>query len=67
MSALEYGHYKEIPRLYQYLKGEKSNYFKTNFWWDIENDYFVFFGHDNKAKVRIAMDKMKEKWGDKDE
>ncbi|WP_286077837.1 hypothetical protein [Thomasclavelia cocleata] len=36
----------------------------SNFFWDIENDFFIFFGEANAKKLEIALNKMKEKWHD---
>ena len=35
---------KEWCTLPQYLKGE-NHYNKIDFWWDIENDFYIFFGN----------------------
>lgn len=35
-----------------------------NFWWDIENDFFLFLGHENQEKVLLAIEQLKLKWKD---
>lgn len=35
-----------------------------DFWWDIENDFFLFFGHENQEKVLLAIEQLKLKWED---
>ena len=36
----------------------------TNFWWDIENDFFFFFGDEKKNMLTIAMDHLYQEWKD---
>jgi hypothetical protein len=40
ISKNSYG-YKEVPYLKEYLDGKKL-FYEENFWWDIDNDYFIF-------------------------
>lgn len=64
LSKNDYG-YKEAALMASYIKnGEDSNsgYYDCNFWWDIENDFFVLFGEGKRELLQIAIDKMKEKW-----
>ena len=35
---------------------------KTNFWWDIENDFFIFFGEEHFVYIQKAMEGLAEKW-----
>jgi len=58
LSENSYG-YKEVCDMQKYIKGNKD---KNNFWWDIDQDYFIFFGKDKARKVEIAMQKLKNKW-----
>ena len=57
-------HLKERCTLHKYLKGEK-NYDSANFWWDIENDFFIFFGEQKRDLVLAAQQDMRERTVDK--
>ena len=58
LSITQYG-YKEFCDMKDYISGKKD---RNNFWWDIDQDYFIFFGMNKSKKVEIAMQKLKEKW-----
>jgi len=58
LSINPYG-YKEYCDMNDYISGKKN---MNNFWWDISQDYFIFFGSNKAKKVEIAMQKLKEKW-----
>jgi len=58
LSINPYG-YKEFCDMKDYISGKKNT---NNFWWDIKQDYFIFFGKNKGKKVEIAMQKLKEKW-----
>lgn len=53
--------YKEYCDMVDYINSGKGIH-GNDFWWDILNDFFVFFGSENEERVEIAMDKMKIKW-----
>jgi len=62
LSKNDYG-YKEFCGLHSYLTRNGNNEFVTgNFWWDIENDFFIVFGDDKQNMTEIALNKLKEKW-----
>ena len=63
--ALGNNHYlKERCTLHKYLKGEET-YDNANFWWDIENDFFIFFGEQKRDLLLTAQKAMREKTIDK--
>ncbi len=33
-----------------------------NFWWDVENDFFFFFGEEHAIEIRQAMTNLRERW-----
>lgn len=41
---------------------EEENYKKDLFWWDIKNDFFLFFGDENKEKIIKALEELSFKW-----
>lgn len=47
--------------LQRYLEGNKKAYEKVNFWWDIENDFYIFFGEDKKELILEAQKQMRER------
>ncbi len=51
---------KEICTLPKYLKGEKT-YHYADFWWDIENDFYIFFGEQKRDLVLAAQNAMRER------
>ena len=51
---------KERCTLPEYLKGERT-YNYANFWWDIENDFYIFFGEEKKELVLEAQRSMRER------
>lgn len=63
LSRNDYG-YKEAALMNKYIKegAESDDYFSCNFWWDIENDFFIVFGDEKQELLQIAIDRMKEKW-----
>lgn len=53
--------------LTQYFKRtpeELDNPFVKNFWWDIHNDFFIFFGEEKMKMLNSAMNNLYEKWKD---
>lgn len=53
-------HLKERCTLHEYLKDGK-NYDYANFWWDIENNFFIFFGEQKRDLILAAQQAMREK------
>ncbi len=53
-------HLKERCTLPNYLKGEKT-YHYADFWWDIENDFYIFFGEKKRDLVLEAQQAMRER------
>lgn len=51
-------HLQERCTLPAYLKGERSY---EDFWWDIENDFYIFFGDQKRDLVLAAQKAMREK------
>lgn len=47
--------------LLSYLNGKNSKFNKVNFWWDIENDFYIFFGEDKKELILEAHKQMRER------
>jgi hypothetical protein len=37
---------------------------KTDFWWDVEHDFFIFFGDNKIEYIKLAFEKLDEKWHD---
>lgn len=55
--------YKEFAGMNKYIKeGIGDSYYVGNFWWDVENDFFVIFGDDKQELLQAAISKMEEKW-----
>lgn len=48
----------------EYLNGERT-YPYADFWWDIENDFYIFFG-EQKRNIILAMQEeaLREQWID---
>lgn len=46
-----------LPRFIEEEKNEQDL-----FWWDIKNDFFLFFGEENRNKITKALDELKIKW-----
>ena len=57
-------HLKERCTLPKCLRGEVP-FDKANFWWDLENDFFIFFGEEKKDYVFAAQKAMRERSLDK--
>lgn len=57
----DYG-YKEAALMNKYIKQGCSGLSDANFWWDVENDFFVMFGDNHRKQVEIAIEKLCEKW-----
>ena len=55
------GNLKEWCNLSDYLKGKERAYKHANFWWDIENDFYIFFGKEKKELVLEAQRAMRER------
>lgn len=53
-------HLKEYCSLNRYLNGEQT-YEYADFWWDIENDFYIFFGEEKKELVLQAQKAMRER------
>lgn len=53
-------HLKERCTLPEYLK-EKRICHHTDFWWDVENDFYIFFGSQKKDLVLKAQKAMRER------
>lgn len=53
---------KERCDIQEYAKGINSCYGNNNFWWDIENDFMICFGEKNSNSLKIAIEKLEEKW-----
>lgn len=55
---------KQPPQLKRYLYDD--SYFnhpkRANFWWDVDNDYFIVFGEKYREQLQIAISKMEMKW-----
>ncbi len=51
---------KESTGLPAYLKNE-GNYHNADFWWDIENDFYIFFEQPKKELIKQAQINMLEK------
>lgn len=45
-----------------HMKGTLSELNDLDFFWDIRNDYFFFFGIEYKEKIIIALNCLKNKW-----
>lgn len=43
---------------------EEESRFIGNFWWDIDNDFFFFFGENQVEKVKTAMKNLRVRWHD---
>lgn len=56
-------HLKERCTLPEYLKG-KETYNYADFWWDIENDFYIFFGEQKRDLVLTAQKAMRERFID---
>lgn len=56
LSEDDYG-YKEPANMESYIKG-KQQYAPIDFWWDIENDFFVIFGEYKKQLLQEAIDQL---------
>lgn len=41
--------------IYEYIKNPQNSH--NDFWWDISNDYFVFFGQEKIALIKYFIDK----------
>ena len=61
--------FKETPYLKERLSGKDwagrpaGDYITdVGFWWDIGNDWMAVLGQMNAERVRIAMDRLHEKW-----
>jgi len=52
--------------LENHMNLDKSHvlYDKTNYWHDILNDFYIFFGEDKKDLILQAVNAMREKWMD---
>jgi hypothetical protein len=62
LSKNDYG-YKEFAGMNKYIKeGIENSYRVCNFWWDVENDFFVVFGDEKQELLQTAIYKMEEKW-----
>lgn len=63
---------KKLRRGSQYLKigvsfvrnFKEEGMFLGDFWWDIDNDFFFFFGEQRIAKVETAMRNLRTRWHD---
>lgn len=63
LSENDYG-YKERASMHKYIvDGYKDKPFTTDFWWDIENDFFVIFGNEKQKLLQKAISEMEIKWG----
>lgn len=51
---------KERCTLPEYLNGEIT-YNYTDFWWDIQNDFYIFFGEEKRDLVLAAQTAMRER------
>lgn len=51
---------KEPCNLPGYLKGEKDVYNYADFWWDIQNDFYICFGEKNMNTLIEAQEAMRE-------
>lgn len=53
-------------RLQGYMKFDKPDWraSESDFFWDIENDFYIFFGEDKKDLILQAVNAMREKWMD---
>ena len=61
-------HCKRDIVLSKYLKKtpeQLDNQRCKNFWWDIENDFFLFFGEKHLQMLHTAMNNLTEEWADK--
>lgn len=47
--------------LLQYLKGSSNG---DNFWWDLDNDFYIFFSEENENLVLEAQKAMRQRLGD---
>lgn len=65
LSKNDYG-YKESAMMSSYINNGENYRYRSNFWWDIQNDFFVLFGEEKRDKLQIAINKMKLKWDVKD-
>lgn len=65
LSKNDYG-YKESAMMASYINNGENYRYSSNFWWDIENDFFVLFGEEKRVMLQVAIDKMKIKWDIKD-
>ena len=52
---------KEKCNLSDYIRGKEKSYDYADFWWDIENDFYVFFGEDKKKLILEAQDAMRKR------
>lgn len=55
------GRLKEWCNLPDYLKGKERGYNFADFWWDIENDFYIFFGEEKKELILEAQRSMRER------
>ena len=44
-------------RILNYQKGDDE---RVDFWWDIDNDYYVFFGEEKQGLIKEAEEQMRE-------
>lgn len=51
---------KEICTLPEHLNGEKPKH-RENFWWDIDNDFYIFFGEEKRDLVLKAEKEMRRR------
>ncbi len=55
---------EEYCGLAEHLKGEK-NFYSPDFWWDIDNDFYIFFGKEKADMILEVQRNMRE--GSKDQ
>lgn len=51
---------KQYCNLVDYLKGEKDCYNYADFWWDIQNDFYIFFRR-RKKELNLRSTKRNER------
>lgn len=50
--------HKDYYNIKDYLENKKKNNY-ANFWWDLENDYYMFFGQKNEKLILKAQEQTK--------
>lgn len=57
--------YENVYSIYEYTKKTKES--GVNFWWDIDGDYFVFFGEEKKEVINYFLEMCMQRDGTKEE